>query len=343
MIFIDPNNPAQVASRNAADISLSGITSSKVTINVSVGQALKASFQAEPYGGDLTIRLSDILRSLGLFPFGGLPNTANTENWESLKTVSIAAAATGETSPSPWSRKAFEGGYDPSMHEALASSYWWTWRDQVCRTFRSGKELLGAMFLSESVSIKIVATFADGTTGTKIKAVPGASGDVFAVFDVSHSNIAGLFQKEVVSYKVYRGDSVYPQVYEVSRLKPRRTFLFRNSLGLFDTVYALGRISDGESRDVKTFISSDRSENISENNSRERIYVNSGPIDTKGERTLWGELFQSEQVWEYESGRYRRIVIDNFDMKLPEGASGTATFEYHYSELPGGGYVKSEL
>ena len=142
MIFVDPNNPAQVASRNAMDIFLSEITSSKVTINIVVDQAQKASFQAEPYEGSLRIRLSDILRSLHLLPFGGLPNTARTENWEALKTVSVSAAAAGESAPTPWSRKVFDGGYDRTLHSALVGSYWWTWRDQRCRTFVTGKELL---------------------------------------------------------------------------------------------------------------------------------------------------------------------------------------------------------
>lgn len=352
MIFTDPNNPAQVASRNAVDISLSEITSSKVTIKISTGPApnrltLKASFQAEPYNGSLTIRLSDILRSLRLLPFGGLPNTGRMDNWEMLDVVSISAEAADETAPEPWKRRAFEGGYDPSMHSALVNSYWWTWRDQVCRTFRDGKELLGALFTTATatVSVRIVATFTDGTAGENILVVTASpGGDVFAVIDVSYSRVEAMFQKEIASYKVYRSGSQYPQVYEVSSLRPRRTFVFRNSLGMFDTVYALGRISDGGNRDVKTFIRSDRSEIVSDNNSRERIHVNSGSIDTKGELALWTEmLLSSEQVWEYNAGTYRQIVIDDFEMKLPQGVSGSVTFEYHYSEQPYGGFAKSEL
>lgn len=345
MQFVDNINPNPLASRNAEDITLSGITASKVNITVAVLNGSNFSFVAEPYQHMLKIRLSDILCSLSLQPFGGLPNTANTENWEAPKTVSIAAAATGESSPTPWSRKAFEGGYDQSLHSALMGSYWWTWRDQRCRTFVDGKELLGALFLSQNVSIKVVATFTDGTTGTKTFTVPGASGsDNFVVFDVSYSRIAAQFSKTIVSYNVYRGNSQYPQVYEVSHLRPRRIFIFRNSLGLFDTVYAMGTITKGTERDVKTFIGEDRAENISDNDSRESISVNSGHIDSSGERTLWEEFVHSKDVWEYASGTFKKIVVDEFDMKMPEYKSASMTFKYHYSLRPSGnGYEKVEL
>ncbi len=344
MNFVDTVNPNPLASRNAADITLSGITAAKVDITVALQSSGSISFAAEPYGGQLRIRLSDILRSFKVFAFQAPPVlSAGATAGATPRTVTITAAASGESSPEPWSRTVFEAGYKTTLHTALMTSYWWTWRDQVCRTFVDGKEYLGALASNSREAVRIVATFQNGTTSSV--SLYGFERNSFGLIDVSYDKVSELFPgKTPISYKVYRGNSDYPQVYEVSQLKPRRTFVFRNSLGLFDTVYATGHISTGADRDVKTFIGEDREENISDNNSRERIYVNSGHIDTKGERMLWDEFVHSADAWEYEGGTFRKIVVDKFDSKLLEGASATLTFEYRYSAEPaGGGYAKEAI
>ena len=344
MQFVDNINPNPLASRNAKDIQLTGITASAVSITVKRAGTAVCTFAAEPYSGSLRIRLRDILNSVLPFEFQVPPQDyGDTE----VGTVSLEASATGQAAPTPWSRTAFRSGYDSSFHSALMNSYWWTWRDQRCRTFPLGKEYIGALFSSGTTQVKVLATFSDGTTSQEnlCSVVVAADKKKFAVIDVSFGVIAELFPgKTIRSYKIQRGGSAYAQVYEVSRLPFRKAFIFRNSLGLFDTVYATGRISDGASRDVKTFISEDRSENIADNNSRERIYVNSGHVDTRGERTLWDEMVFSPDVWEWTGGKFRKIIIDRFDYKLQQGISDSLSFEYHYSEAPSGrGFEKSEI
>ena len=345
MQFVDNINPNPVSSRNAADIVLSGInTASKVSITISRNYSQLFTFTAEPYLGSVKIRLSDILRSLRLLAFQTPP--AEESAMEDAETVSITADAAGETEPTAWTRTVFHGGYDAALYTPLMNSYWWTWRDQKCRTFLEGKEYLGAIFSSGSHIIYVDATFSDGTTdNSQLYAVSALSRTVFIVIDVSASRIAALFPtKQLVSYTVYRQGNRYGQTYEVSPLRPQRVFVFRNSLGLFDTVYATGRVNDGLNRDIKTFIGEDRRENISDNDSRERISVNSGRIDTRGERTLWNEFVRSTDIWEYKDGAMRKIVLDNVDMKMTERLSASFTFEYHYSEEPAGnGFVKSAL
>lgn len=344
MQFVDNINPNPVSSRNAADIVLSGInTASKVSITISRNYSQFFTFTAEPYLGSVKIRLSDILRSIRPLAFLAPPAE---DTMADAETVTISASAAGETSPTPWSRTVFHGGYDTALYAPLMSSYWWTWRDQKCRTFLEGKEYLGALFLSSTHVIYVEAKFSDGTTDdAQLYAVSAVAGKVFAEIDVSASRIAGLFPtKQLVSYTVYRQGNQYGQAYEVSPLRPQRVFVFRNSLGLFDTVYATGRVNDGLNRDIKTFIGEDRRENISDNDSRERISVNSGRIDTRGERTLWNEFVRSTDIWEYKAGTMRKIVLDNVDMKMAERLSASVSFEFHYSEEPAGnGFVKSAL
>lgn len=344
MQFVDNINPDPLASRNAEDITLTGITADTVSLTVKRAGTAVCTFAAEPYSGALRIRLRDILNSVLPYEIQTPPQDYGDAE---LGTVSIEAAATGSTAPTPWSRTAFRSGYDNSFHSALMGSYWWTWRDQRCRTFPGGKEYIGALFSSGTTQVKVLATFSDGTTSqqTLCSVIVGTGKKKFAVMDVSVETVAELFPgKAIMSYKIQRGGSAFAQVYEVSRLPFRKAFVFRNSLGLFDTVYATGRISDGATRDVKTFIGEDRSENISDNSSRERIYVNSGHVDTRGERTLWDELVFSLDVWEWTGGKLRKIVIDTFDYKLQQGFSDSLNFEYHYSAAPSGrGFEKSEI
>lgn len=347
MNFVDTINPNPLASRNAKDIFLQDITASRVDITVAEQSSASFSFAAQPYSGQLRIRLTDILRSLKIQAFQVPPETeAGVAAVAAAKTVTISASAAGETSPAPWVRTVFDGGYERGLHTALMDDFWWTWRDQVCRTFLEGKEYLGALVQSGQESIRVTARFADGTTGqATFGAIDARSGAKFGIIDVSYTRISEIFPgKTVMSYKVYRGASSYPQAYEVSSLRPRQTFIFRNSLGLFDTVYAMGRISDGIERDVTTFIGGDRIEGISENSSREHIYVNSGRIDTSGGRTIWNEFLHSEDAWEYNSGHLRKIVVDQFDVKMQRGISASITFEYHYSEEPAGnGFTKAAI
>lgn len=341
MQFNDNINPNPLASRNAADITLSAPNVSRVLITVTLGSET-FSFEAEPYSGVLKIRLADILKSI-LQP--AFPDPTHDNETALIPEVSIRAEATGAVSAT-WSRFAFPAGYDGAFHNQLMGDYFWTWRDQVCRTFAAGKEYLGAVFHDETTPVKVVATFSDGTSSSRTIATVFADEEYRLMFiDVSVQAMESLFPgKTLISYKIQKGDSAYRQGYEVSRRKPTRTFIFRNSLGLFDTVYAMGHISDGADFDVKKFIGEDRTENISDNSTREHIYVNSGHIDTKGERILWNELAMATDVWEYCDGSFKKIVIDKFDLKLLRSLSDSLTFEYHYSETPAGaGYEKEEL
>lgn len=344
MQFVDNINPNPLASRNAADITLQAPNVSKVNILVTAGEDSFA-FDVEPYSGVLKIRLADILNSI-LQPI--FLNPSHNSRTALIPEVSILATALPQrTDSATWSRLAFLAGYDKAFHDSLMGDYFWTWKDQVCRTFASGKEYLAAIFHDESTAIEVEATFSDGSISTETPITITASDEEYkiAIFDVSPQVIEEMFPGEtVVSYKIQKGGSVYRQAYEISRRKPTRTFIFRNSLGVFDTVYATGRISDGATFDVKKFIGEDRAENISNNNSREHIYVNSGYIETRGERALWNDLALAADAWEYSDGAFRKIVIDKFDMKLQRGLADSLTFEYHYSEAPTGtGYEKVEL
>lgn len=343
MQFVDEINPNPLASRNAADIRLTGIDASIVSIKVKRGDSVVSTFLTEPRGHVLKIGVYDILNSILQYAFTQPPTAYGDA---AAEVISLEASAVSETSVT-WSRTAFRAGYDGAFHTALMNSYWWTWRDQKCRTFANGKEFLGALFSSGQTQVKVTATFSDGTSSTAVlrTVTVGTSEKKFAVIDVSYNTIATLFPTKVVeTYKVIRGNSAYAQEYKVSRLRPRRTFVFRNSLGLFDTVYATGVISDSATRDVKTFIGADRAENVSDNSSRERILVNSGHVDTRGQRALWDELVFSPDVWEYDAGTLRKIVIDTFDYKLQQGVSDSLTFEYHYSVASAGrGYEKSAI
>ncbi len=346
MLFNDGVNTGNpISSKNAKDFNLTGVESSSVLITVSCGSQ-SYSFNATPYDGIVPIRIGEILRSLRPLAFGSFPSSdANA----AVPEVTLTAEGEEDTDPTPWVKKVFHGGYADVAYQGLVNnSYWWTWRGQISRTYMHGKEFIAALFMagSSSVSFSVTAkiNFTDGTSQTKtIQSFTIASGTPkFYLFDVSYTRIAALVSssgKQIASYDI-GGTSKYAHRYIVhDRDENVKVFVFRNGLGVFDTIYSSGEVSEGLDYDLQTVVSGRVEAEIS-NNSRESISVKSGYLETAEEKGLWADFFLSDERYVWDGAALRKIVLDEVSQDNIFRKSSTASFKFHYSKEPEGRYYE---
>lgn len=346
MIFNDGVNTGNpISSKNAKDFNLTGVVSSSVLITVACGSQ-SYSFTATPFGGVVPIRISEILRSLRPLAFDAIPSGDSNA---AIQEVTLSASGDQDTDPTPWTKKVFHGGYSDSAYQHLMdNSYWWTWRRQISPTYKHGKELIAALFVSETGSTTFNVTakinFRDGTSQTKTLQSFSVNQGVpkFYLFDVSYARIAALVSssgKEIASYDI-GGTSKLAQRFVVHERDERaRVFLFRNSLGLFDTVYSAGDFSEGVDYEVQTFVSG-REESESSNHSRESISVNCGYLETIEEKDLWADFFLSDERYIWDGTVFRRIVVSEVQQDNIYRKSSTASFKFRYSREPEGRHIE---
>lgn len=346
MLFNDSVNTGNpISSKNAKDFNLTGVESSSVIISVTCGSQAY-SFVATPFAGVVPIRIGEILRSLRPLAFGTIPTgDANA----AVPAVTLTAEGEDDADPTPWSKNVFHGGYaEPAYPHLVDNTYWWTWRQQISRTYKHGKEYLAALFVAGSsakaFSVTAKINYTDGTSQTKtIQSFTVPSGtQKFYIFDVSYSRVAALdtaVGKVIESYDI-GGTSKITQRYVVRDADGNvRTFLFRNSLGLFDTIYSEGEFSEGIEYNTQTFVSG-REESESVNDSRESISVKSGYLETIEEKNLWADFFLSDERYAWDGGTLRKIVIDEVQQENIFRKSSAASFSYHYAKEPAGRYME---
>lgn len=337
-------NPSIISSRNAEDIRL-GVDSGDVTLAISHNGPQVYQFNPVPNRRLVYVRLSEILRSIRPQAFAN-PQAIDILGFADIHSVTITAS--DSLSTETLTKKVFDGGYEAGAYaDLVAGTHFWTWRDQISRTYRSGAEYIGGLRnVQAGVECCIYADlhYSDGSEASvKIFShTPLASGHIFCAANVSYSQVYNPASgKELLWYDVRTEDpNSYKHRFLVSDSALAKCFVFRNTLGLFDTVYALGQVSGSVDGETLTFIGGVRSEVKMEteiwNGYRERIEVNTGPQETPGEKMLWEDFFKSDERYVYEDGELRRIVVDKVNLKLIKRKGSSSTFTYHYAEDPKG-------
>ena len=120
-----------------------------------------------------------------------------------------------------------------------------------------------------------------------------------------------------------------------------RYFMFRNSLGGFDTFYTTGKVEQTESTEFSTFrkfIPAEPQQGFSGmgkkiNSSIRGMKVNTGYISREWKEYLMSELFKAEEIYEYTETNLFAINIRNTDAKLSDSndTMHDFTFEYNYA------------
>lgn len=254
-----------------------------------------------------------------------------------------------------WESKVIFCECDPSDIPALSSiGRWWTIRPQKVRTFTHGEEELATFIpqtdTEEILNIRVLSKvyFRFQTPHEVLletfEFVPLSSGRILTI-DCSYDTIQALvsdlaFDDAIVAYDIYiEGHEQYAQRFIVRTNSMVKEFRFRNSLGTYDYIYAVGSQSQELETDVSTFINSGHEAELS-NTSKMYFKSDSGYLDTAGQIRHWNNFLESHERYvlikdgETATGddSWRKIVVDEAESKTKGHELNNITFKWHYAE-----------
>ena len=349
MNFLDTNSEI-IFSRSCNDLEIINIPIDCRAVKIEIFcDDINYAFSLSPRKQRLTLRLTDILRSLEF------PATISTIGIEfmtfSPKRIEIEAKADDGTS-ARWQGE-FVPGYCnmPAVEKEnlLSSKYWWTFRNQTARTYQHAKEYLLARFGS-SVSISITYHFS--TAGKKTFVWYTSTYAELLLVNCSYSVVRkfadykGYTNDRIIAYDIWGSDNLpVGQRFVVCPNDSRvKGWVFRNSLGAFDTVFSSGDITRSIDSEMTLFLSKDTEIELS-NLSKEIWDINTGYINDRKELELWYEFFRSKERYVIlNDGALSRIVIDESSSKSQIGKLGNLSFKCRFSkEIEGYDFTKQVL
>lgn len=347
----NPNSSmAYVFAEKAEDLTVTGLsTSSNVTIAVYLNGNSVASFELTPHpvSASVVVRFREILNAV-------LPRITNAVPSTTLSYFNaVVVRATQENAYVETSTMyCFRGGFDAQETSFPNTTHWLTWKPQVTRTYPWASEVIS--FIKPKLTSRTIYAriyFADGTSSVvtlgSFSSSPINTQETVCMVNCSYSRIKGFSSaanKTVLAYDVYGGDILAHRfIVEPTRLR-QREFLFVNSLGVLDTVFATGDIS----RDTESEIAVARIDGQDvelTNDAVEHFKVNSGGLRKRRDMDQWQDFFRSTDRWVLLQGdEPRRIVIDSIESDMTEHTLSGVSFTYHYADrFTGRSYDDSAL
>lgn len=341
----NPNSSkAYVFAEKAEDLTVTGLsTSSNVTIAVYLNGSSVASFELTPHpvSASVVVRFREILNAILPRITCSVPS-AKSSYFNAVYVRATQGNAYVETS----TMYCFRGGFDAMETSFPHTTHWLTWKPQCTRTYKWAKEILSFIkpkLTSRTVYAKIYYSDRTSETITLVTFTHTALDTqvTSCMVNCSYSRILGLLStvgKTILAYDVYGGDILAHRfIVEPNRLR-QREFLFANSLGVLDTVFATGDVS----RDTESEIAVARIDGQDvelTNDAVEHFKVNSGGLRKRRDMDQWQDFFRSTDRWVLLQGdELRRIVIDSIESDMTEHKLSGASFTYHYADRFTGRY-----
>ncbi len=284
---------------------------------------LQTEFKLQARMNRVDLKLKEMLQSISQYLI--------PDSYGFLPQVIISAECQEERAV--WESKVIFCECDPSDIPALSSiGRWWTIRPQKVRTFTHGEEELATFIpptdTEEILNIRVLAKvyFRFQTPHEVLletfEFVTLSSGRILTI-DCSYDTIQALvsdlaFDDAIVAYDIYiEGHEQYAQRFIVRTNSMVKEFRFRNSLGTYDYIYAVGSQSQELETDVSTFINSGHEAELS-NTSKMYFKSDSGYLDTAGQIRHWNNFLESHERYvlikdgETATGddSWRKIVVD---------------------------------
>lgn len=344
MQFTNPNTGSFVWSRDAKDVVLDSILPASATVQftVKLGAAAVASFALTAVSGSITLRYREILEAVLPKSIGTLLSTADYDRYSNDVTI---VATLGNSTVST-TKRCFRGGSDELRPAFPHGTQWLTWKPQVTRTWAWAKEFLSLVIPNSTkmdVSAKVYFTDHTDTTLTLCTFALMTNGYSIGLVNCSPSVINSLVPagKTVAAYDVDAGSSIKAHrfILQPTRLRGRE-FLFVNSLGVLDTVFAAGDVSR-ETEMAVSAASIDSEEVELSNGAVERFKVQTGWIRERRMMDQWQDFFRSTERYVLLQGDVvRRIVVDAIETEMTEHNLSSATITYHYAKAFTGRYYE---
>lgn len=334
-----------VFSRNAGDLEVTEAGSDAVSIGVYVDSVLQVEFSVMPIDGKVILRLSDILEACSA---GRLMAFAMRSSVYTLPVVKITIGGLSWSHPVIFGREPSDKDID--KYDFL------TRRPETCQTFADGAELAaslwsaalagtGTMLMAEirfAVGLPVTVTLPSPL------ALPSTRGSLLARICCSYSDIlaaavsAGREDEPIVGWSVWVKRTALDtsgvfvttsggKQNFVMRTGLHHTYIFRNTYGTFDTIYATGSKVVSSDGDVSTFINGGVESELG-NAAVRYVEQNTGYISSRGYARLWLDFIRSAERYVYEDGEAHRIIVDENDAKVTEGELSSFKFKWHYAD-----------
>ena len=340
MNFSNPNTGAFVWSRTASDILLTGGPSSNnpVLFTVLLNGTEVVNFELVAVSGMITLRFKEILEAV--LPRNNMLSSGRSTRYSD--TVAIRASVEGD-SVTTSTMVCFRGGSDEQSPAFPYTTHWLTWKPQITNTRSWAKEQLSCIVppsTAVTVSAKVYFAYHTPVTVT-VATFASQSGTTIGTVDCSPSVIEGLANVSndaMVAYDIYTGSvKAHRFLLKPTRLRGRE-FIFRNSLGVWDTVFASGDVSRETKMGLST-VTIDVEETEIANAAVERFTVQTGNLRERRMMDQWQDFFRATERYVFLQGNTpRRIVVDSIEPEMTEHALSSAAVTYHYAKAFTGRY-----
>ena len=363
-----------IFSKNAYPLTLSEIEGTSVTITVSYKTETYTMTLTPDANGKIELDLQGILRSLA-------PSVANAQILNAvlrnLSTYYVTITASSNLDDDcSFSFLAIDGGIDanPAQDEILDT--WLTWRPEVSKTYATAYEQLSVLL--HPVGVPGISTAgqlfhhrvlakAYLNTGEEIEVeladgmITQAGGFYLRSVDVSLDNVANVLHQlfseydasNILAYDVYGlycklDDTVLMTDAPAAQrfvVRPGRSevkcFMFRNSLGVFETICSTGSVTRIVTPEVATFITG-RSESELNNSSKVSYKVNTGVLDSSDMVNLWQDFFLSGERYIVNGYSLEKIIVEEGKSEAKLKALSDMEFTYHLATQPAGRFRRKK-
>lgn len=343
MNFVNPNSGAFVWSRNASDIIVTGASVLSGTVQFTVflnGTAVSSFGLTSSLSGQVILRFREILEAI--LPKGEDAQFLTAGSYRYSNTVAIRAEQ-GDSTASTATMVCFRGGSDELRPAFPSSSHWLTWKPQITDTWPWAREILSCIVpASTTVTVQAKVYFAYHSPVTvTVKAFASQGNASIGMVDCSPTVIEGLANvsnDSMIAYDVFTGTVMAHRfILRPTRLRGRE-FLFRNSLGVIDTVFATGDVGR-ETESAVTRVRINRTDQELSNEAEDLFKVQTGHIRDRRMMLQWQEFARStERYVRLQGDVARRISVTQIDYEMTEHQLSGATVTYHYADTFTGRY-----
>lgn len=344
MQWTNPNTGDIVWSRTAKDLVLEDCYG-PIDFRIELNGAVAATFTLTAISYRITLRFRDILEAI-LPENGNLP-ASDSAVFRFSDTVEISATMynTGD-SPATLSTgvmTCIRGGSDELSPEFPHDTHWLTWKPQVTDTWAWARERLACVVPARTgvtVTARIYYAFHSPETVT-LASFPSQNTASVCIVDCSLSRIealSGVTNETIVAYDIRTG-TVFPHRFIVRRTRLiGREFLFMNSFGVPDTVFATGMVSRESVSEVALIRINHEDREIA-NKTVERFKIQTGFIRDRRAMDQWQEFVRSKIRFVMLQGDVpRRIVVDGTEFEMTEHTLSSAVVSYHFANAFTGRY-----
>ena len=336
-------------SLSAKDIFLQGVSGSFVAFTVQLDGNSVTSFDLIPINGEISISLRDLLEAILPSETGLNPMFSAMAARSGAHSVSISAVDNlGNTAS--MSLTCFKGGIDESAGNSKITR-WLSWKPQVSQTFPWGRELLSLLLMpgysSTQVKVTIYYLYHSPEVVT-LAAAPTVVNSKPCIwnYDCSYETVSalGTYSEEdtIVAYDITMGTLPRRRFVIGPTDKRGREFIFRNSMGVLDTLFTSGVVNLENESNVATFMNGNKETELF-NDFTARQKVSTGLLQREREIIGLYDFLRSNERYVLAPGDIaRRIVVDGVESDISLGQPSGTSITFHLADGFTGAYYEDK-